>query len=124
MFRWSLIVCVVAALLVGACGGSPNSPTPTPTPTPDPTPTPPPPPPPIPAKLSISRILAFGDSMTEGTVTPTLKVFTLDAGKRESYPFKLQTLLTTRYSDQTLSVFNGGIAGKHTWEDRSRLASN
>jgi lysophospholipase L1-like esterase len=48
--------------------------------------------------------------------------FSLDAGLAQSYPFKLQTLLAGRYSGQTVSVFNAGIAGRTAAEDRSRLA--
>ena len=36
-------------------------------------------------------------------------------------PFKLQTLVRARYSAQTISVFNAGIAGRKAAEDRSRL---
>jgi lysophospholipase L1-like esterase len=37
------------------------------------------------------------------------------------YPFKLQTMLTERYSAQTIQVFNSGFAGRLASEDRSRL---
>jgi lysophospholipase L1-like esterase len=60
--------------------------------------------------------------MTAGTVSPSLTLFALDAGRPESYPFKLQTLLTARYSTQTVAVFNAGVAGSKASEDRSRLA--
>jgi lysophospholipase L1-like esterase len=72
--------------------------------------------------LRITRILAFGDSMTAGTVSPTVSFRAFDAGLAQSYPYKLQTLLAARYTAQTLSVSNAGIAGSYAWQDRSRLA--
>jgi lysophospholipase L1-like esterase len=74
--------------------------------------------------LRITRILAFGDSLTAGRVEPAFGFGALDAGIAQSYPFKLQTVLAARYSAQTVSVFNAGIGGKNAWEDRSRLASS
>ena len=92
------------------------------TPPPQPNPQPPPTPPPAtPASLRITRILTFGDSMTAGTTSPAVSFRALDAGLAQSYPFKLQTLLAARYSAQTVSVFNAGIAGRKASEDRSRL---
>ena len=85
-------------------------------------PPPPTPPPSTPASLRITRILAFGDSMTAGTTSPPFSLRALDAGLAQSYPFKLQTLLSSRYSSQTVSVFNAGFAGRKAFEDRSRLA--
>jgi lysophospholipase L1-like esterase len=127
MFRRHFLIGVGATLVTAglneACGGSPTTPggvTPPP-PTPQPPPTPPPT---TPATIKITRILAFGDSMTAGTVSPALRFFGLDAGLAQSYPFKLQTMLTARYSAQTITVANAGWAGKNAWEDRSRLASS
>jgi lysophospholipase L1-like esterase len=72
--------------------------------------------------LKITRILAFGDSITEGTTSAPLPSFTLDAGKPSSYPFKLQALETARYTAQTITVMNAGIGGKHAQDDRQRLS--
>ena len=120
MFRRTFLIGVGAAVAAAACGGSPIQPggggTPPP---PGPTPTPtPPPPPPNPPTLGITRILSFGDSMTAGTVSTALTFAALDAGLAQSYPYKLQTLLAARYSAQTISVFNAGIAGKRATQDR------
>ena len=110
----------MAALGVAACGGhhSPAAPTPpanngggtgdggsggTP---------PPPPPPPAPPTLKITKILCFGDSLTEGTVQPPISVTSLDAGASVSYPYKLQTLETARYTSQAITVWNDGHAGE------------
>jgi lysophospholipase L1-like esterase len=126
MFRRQFLISAGAALLTAGltegCGSSPTRPggvTPPPQPNPEPPPTPPPS---TPASLRISRILAFGDSMTAGTTSPAVPLRALDAGLAQSYPFKLQTLVAARYSAQTISVFNAGIAGRKASEDRSRLA--
>jgi len=126
MFRRQFLIGAGAALvgagITAGCGGSPTSPggvTPPPQPNPQPPPTPPPP---TPASLRVTRILAFGDSMTAGTISPQVALRALDAGLEQSYPFKLQTLVAARYSAQTVSVFNAGIAGRKAAEDRSRLA--
>jgi lysophospholipase L1-like esterase len=115
---------LLAGLLLGffatACGSSspPTGPGPIVTPPPDQQPPPPPPPPPT---LGITQILCFGDSMTAGTVSPALPAFTLDAGRPESYPFKLQTLLTARYTAQTITVLNAGKAGESAEQARDRF---
>jgi lysophospholipase L1-like esterase len=127
MFRRQFLIGAGAALvgagITAGCGGSPTSPggvAPPPQPNPQPSP---PPPPPTPASLGITRILTFGDSMTAGTTSPPVTFRALDAGLAQSYPFKLQTLLTAQYSTQTVSVFNAGIAGRRATQDRSRLSS-
>jgi lysophospholipase L1-like esterase len=111
---------------VSGCGDSPTQPGPVvnpidPTP---PSPPTPPPPPPSPPRLGVKRILAFGDSMTEGTTSAPLPTwhFRLDAGRTESYPFKLQALVRERYTDQTIEVLNGGRAGSRASEDRDRFS--
>jgi lysophospholipase L1-like esterase len=114
---------LAAALAIAACGSHPTRPTPPPGNDPGGTGTGnPPPPPPPPPTLSVTRILAFGDSMTEGTTSPGPSLFALDAGIPQSYPFKLQTLETQRYSTQTITVLNAGKAGRHAVDDRQRLA--
>jgi lysophospholipase L1-like esterase len=113
-----------AVLLLGffasACGssGPPTGPGPIVTPPPDPQPPPPPPPPPT---LGVTQILCFGDSMTAGTVSPALARFALDAGRPESYPFKLQTLLAARYTAQTITVLNAGQAREPAEQARDRF---
>src|SRR5687767_5755338 len=102
-------VSLAIAFAVAACGDDRPGPGPTPpvtTPPPPPPPPPPTPPPPPPPVLGVTRILAFGDSMTEGTTsTPvTTMMFRLDPGLSRSYPFKLQTLATARYNGQTIEI--------------------
>jgi acyl-CoA thioesterase I len=60
--------------------------------------------------------------MTEGTTAAPLPFLALDAGLPRSYPFKLQALVSARYSAQTISVFNAGRAGRRASEDRERFA--
>ena len=104
------ILGLLGALTTAACGSHAGQPTPIPQP--QPIEQPPPPPPPPPPTLRISRILAFGDSLTEGTTSSTFALHALTAGKPESYPFKLQTLESERYSAQAITVLNAGQAGE------------
>ena len=110
---------MVLTALAAACGSSapPTGPGPIITPPPDPEPPPPPPPPPT---LAIARILSFGDSMTAGTTSPTYVPFRLTAGLTQSYPYKLQALLTARYSAQAVMVANAGRAGENVADSRTR----
>ena len=120
LVRLALVSMVIAA----GCGDSPTKPTPTPPTPPVPvTPAPPPPTPPPPPTLAITKVLAFGDSMTEGVVRTSFSGWTLllDAGLSQSYPFKLQTLMATRYSAQTIRVFNAGRAGERAADARNRF---
>ena len=117
MNRRQLLLGLGSAFVAAACGSSPHQPSPIPQPPPQPQP-----PPPGPPRLGITRILAFGDSMTAGTTSAPLPgVHGLDAGLPQSYVFKLQTLLTQRYSAQSVLVFNEGRAGNRAAEDQGRL---
>lgn len=112
---------VAAASLAAACGGAqPTTPTPIVV-TPEPPSPPPPPPTPV---LGVTRILAFGDSMTEGVTSPTVGLRMLTAGLPQSYPYKLQTLVTARYTDQTLTVLNAGRAGEVASDSGTRTRFN
>jgi len=124
-----VIAALGIAFGVAACGGdSPRPPTqPTPIvqpPASDPIPQPPAPTP----VLGVSKILAFGDSITEGTDSPPISFdvmswnLPLAAGRSQSYPFKLKSLLDARYSGQTVVVYNGGWAGRQAREDRERFS--
>ncbi len=63
--------------------------------------------------LSTPRILAFGDSLTEGADgdTPFGPIDPTTPGLPQSYPYKLQALLAARYTSQTISVFSAGKGG-------------
>jgi lysophospholipase L1-like esterase len=63
-----------------------------------------------PPKLMYSRYMAFGDSLTEGVVSLSATVLTVDLPA--SYPSALRNLLRTRYPTQSLNVINAGSAGE------------
>jgi lysophospholipase L1-like esterase len=75
----------------------------------------------IPLRLSQTRFMAFGDSLTEGKVgeAPTLNASPF------SYPMVLQRLLDERYTGQTIVVVNEGWGGEsvHKAETFARFAS-
>lgn len=119
----TVVLALAAAVALAACGGRPIGPTPPPGTDPGGTGTgTPPPPPPQPPTLSVTRIVAFGDSMTQGTTSPAPSLLGLDAGIPSSYPFKLQALETERYAAQAITVLNAGRAGQKAKNDRQRLA--
>jgi lysophospholipase L1-like esterase len=118
----ALCISLAVAPVLTACSDSPTQPAPIAQPPAPPSAAPPEPPPPPPPRLGVTKILAFGDSMTAGTTSPPLTLgFTLDAGLPRSYPFKLQTMTTARYKEQTIQVFNAGIAGNRASQDRDRF---
>jgi lysophospholipase L1-like esterase len=64
------------------------------------------------ARLRLTRILAFGDSITSGEV---VKPGTEDAETmpaRDPYPAVLQRLINARYTSQTITVTNAGKGGE------------
>jgi lysophospholipase L1-like esterase len=63
-----------------------------------------------PPLLAATRFVAFGDSLTEGVTAPSPTILTLNLP--DSYPLKLQLLLSARYTDQTIEVFNEGCSGE------------
>ncbi len=63
--------------------------------------------------LSSVRFVAFGDSITEGTTSPDPTTLLLSL--TESYPYKLEALLSARYIDQTIVVLNRGRAGERAY---------
>ena len=98
-----------AAIGASACGSTPTTP--------------------VVPRLSITKILAFGDSLTEGEATPSDAGFTAffvhptnDPGLAKGYPYKLLTLLTQRYTTQTISVYNGGYGGRLLSDDATDQA--
>ncbi|HEX6324260.1 MAG TPA: SGNH/GDSL hydrolase family protein [Vicinamibacterales bacterium] len=125
------VLCLVAA---GACGSSPTSPpAPNPSPNPNPNPNPNPEPQPQPPTFAVTKIMAFGDSLTEGD-PPEPGVIRLrpahdpsTPGGQKSYPYKLSTILKTTYTSQAteLRVFNLGKGGERaeSSETRARLVN-
>lgn len=63
-------------------------------------------------QIAVTKFVAFGDSLTEGTISPD--TITLAVSKPESYPYQLQLTLAARYLDQTIEVVNEGCGGEFT----------
>jgi acyl-CoA thioesterase-1 len=72
-----------------------------------------------PPRLRHTRFLAFGDSLTRGTLSQT--VFPLLVGPVHSYPARLSGLLTAKYTADDVVVINEGWPGEDTNEGRLRL---
>ena len=66
-------------------------------------------------RISELTFLAFGDSLTEGKTSPDPT--TLLVNFPESYPNKLQALLSARYLDQTITVIPDGRGGERVSGD-------
>jgi lysophospholipase L1-like esterase len=120
----TLCLCILSA--IAACGGkTPTTPTPPTAPTPptsppvDPqpptTPTPPPPP-----TLKYTNFVAFGDSLTEGVVSPAPTVM-MKLLATQAYPALLQGLLSGRYTPQSFTVLNRGKAGEQAVDGMPRF---
>lgn len=85
----------------------------------------------VPPRLSRTRFLAFGDSITAGEVTaPLFGVLTLDPRQYRqivvpsaSYPAVLDRLLEARYLAQSPSVVNAGVPGEWAADAPPRLRS-
>jgi lysophospholipase L1-like esterase len=65
--------------------------------------------------LTKLKFVAFGDSLTEGQTSADPTILLLNPA--DSYPFKLQQLLSGRYVDQTITVINKGRSGERVHED-------
>ena len=116
MNRRSIALLALTALVTAACGGGGSRNIPT-----GPDNTPPSnggdtnPPPVNPPTLAVTKIMAFGDSLTEGESLGQLLVPTADPstpGVPTSYPAKLSATLTGIYKSQTIRVFNAGRGGE------------
>lgn len=78
-----------------------------------------------PPRLSRTRIMAFGDSVTEGQlVVPGTESVEVVARPDIAYPAVLSQLLSARYSDQRITVFNRGRATEHAAGSLSRFLSS
>jgi lysophospholipase L1-like esterase len=112
LIRFLVPVGVIAAISVG-CGESkpPTGPTPSP-------------------RLSRTRFLAFGDSLTAGEVTNPASASSSSIGKlvlvpTASYPAVLQSRLRATYTEQApaIGVTNGGEAGERILDGAQRFPS-
>jgi lysophospholipase L1-like esterase len=77
------------------------------------------------ARLKFTRFLAFGDSITEGYQrerSTARDVFSpLIVVPTETYPYRLEQLLTQRYPTQSITVINRGVGGETTAQGRARI---
>ena len=82
------------------------------------------------AATAADRILAFGDSLTEGYISTDCAFIGMSLGclgdddPAGGYPGRLQGLLRAQYPAQpTIAVANGGVGGETTGSGRTRLPS-
>ena len=61
-----------------------------------------------PPRLARTRIMAFGDSITDGQFVVGSDPYNLISVPETAYPGVLSQLLSARYTDQTIAVFNRG----------------
>lgn len=74
-----------------------------------------------PPRLRRTRIMAFGDSLTEGQTILSNDPYDLSAPPETAYPTVLRQLLSARYTDQTITVFNRGQPGEQASRALSRF---
>ena len=74
-----------------------------------------------PPRLRGTRIMAFGDSLTEGQTILSNDPYDLSAPPATAYPTILGQLLSARYTDQTITVFNRGRPGEQASMALSRF---
>lgn len=74
----------------------------------------------VPRTIAKIKFTAFGDSITEGTVSLAPLVM---LGAPDTYPFKLEQMLRERYPSQAIVVSNQGQGGRQTNQDVLRLPS-
>jgi lysophospholipase L1-like esterase len=74
-----------------------------------------------PPRLRATRIVAFGDSLTEGETILSNDPYDLHAPPETAYPTVLSQLLAARYTDQTITVFNRGLPGEQASRALSRF---
>ena len=74
-----------------------------------------------PPRLRRTRIMAFGDSLTEGATILSNDPYDIVHPPQTAYPTVLGQLLSARYTDQTITVFNRGLIGEQAWRALSRF---
>ncbi len=77
-----------------------------------------------PPRLRGTRIMAFGDSLTEGATILTNDPYDIVHPPQTAYPTVLGQLLSARYTDQTITVVNRGVVGEQAWRALSRFIAN
>ena len=74
-----------------------------------------------PPRLQRTRIMAWGDSLTEGATILTNDPYAVVHPPETAYPTVLQQLLSARYTDQTITVFNRGLPGEEAFRALPRF---
>ena len=74
-----------------------------------------------PPRLRGTRIMAFGDSLTEGATILSNDPYAIVHPPETAYPTVLRQLLSARYTDQTITVFNRGLPGEQASRALSRF---
>jgi lysophospholipase L1-like esterase len=77
-----------------------------------------------PPRLRGTRIMAFGDSLTEGATILSNDPYDIVHPPETAYPTVLRQLLSARYTDQTITVVNRGVVGEQAWRALSRFIAN
>jgi lysophospholipase L1-like esterase len=75
---------------------------------------------PVPQVIA-TRFMAFGDSLTAGTISPAPTLLLID--EPGSYPSQLLPMLSARYADQTITMVNEGLPGRFARDDLGRFGS-
>ncbi|MDP2319536.1 MAG: GDSL-type esterase/lipase family protein [Acidobacteriota bacterium] len=73
------------------------------------------------ARLRGTRIMAFGDSLTVGATVISNDPYDVVFPPETAYPTVLRQLLSARYTDQTITVFNRGQVGEQAWRALDRF---
>ncbi len=71
--------------------------------------------------VSVTKYMAFGDSLTEGEDGRRLTLGTGFIDPTATYPVKLQSRLNSEYPGQSITVVNRGKSGEHIEEGLTRL---
>ncbi|HEX8028277.1 MAG TPA: SGNH/GDSL hydrolase family protein [Vicinamibacterales bacterium] len=67
--------------------------------------------------------MTFGDSLTFGSTLLGSDPYDFVFPTATAYPTVLGQLLSARYTDQTVTVFNRGLVGEQAWRALSRFAA-
>ena len=77
-----------------------------------------------PPRLRATRIMAFGDSLTFGSTLLGADPYAFVWPPGTAYPDVLGQLLSARYTDQTITVFNRGLIGEQAFRALPRFIAS
>ena len=66
----------------------------------------------MPSRISLTRFVAFGDSITEGEIGDAVNPTLTFQSPAQAYPSDLRKLLSARYTAQSITVDNAGVQGE------------